>query len=60
MSNDLVKKSQTEENIVGDMAEILKNFRKINMNVNLDKSSFGFQEGKFLRHIVRRYREYKS
>ncbi|KAK1424789.1 hypothetical protein QVD17_20127 [Tagetes erecta] len=50
--DDLVIKSQTEDDIVGDMEETFKNLRRINMKLNPAKCSFGFEEGKFLGHIV--------
>ncbi|KAK1415619.1 hypothetical protein QVD17_31402 [Tagetes erecta] len=50
--DDLVIKSQTEDDIVSDMEETFRNLRKINMKLNPAKCSFGFEEGKFLGHIV--------
>ncbi|KAJ0443499.1 putative nucleotidyltransferase, Ribonuclease H [Helianthus annuus] len=38
--------------MLDDIQETFKNLRKINMKLNPEKCSFGFDEGKFLGHIV--------
>ncbi|KAJ0489324.1 putative nucleotidyltransferase, Ribonuclease H [Helianthus annuus] len=50
--DDLVIKSKTEYQMLDDIQETFKNLRKINMKLNPEKCSFGFDEGKFLGHIV--------
>ncbi|XP_022032183.1 uncharacterized protein K02A2.6-like [Helianthus annuus] len=50
--NYLVIKSKTEYQMLDDIQETFKNIRKINMKLNPEKCSFGFEEGKFLGHIV--------
>ncbi|KAJ0481351.1 putative nucleotidyltransferase, Ribonuclease H [Helianthus annuus] len=50
--DDLVIKSKTESQMLDDIQETFKNLRKVNMKLNPEKCSFGFEEGKFLGHIV--------
>ncbi|XP_022030562.1 uncharacterized protein LOC110931477 [Helianthus annuus] len=50
--DDLVIKSKTEYQMLDDIHETFKNLRKVNMKLNPKKCSFGFEEGKFLGHIV--------
>ncbi|KAJ0566634.1 putative nucleotidyltransferase, Ribonuclease H [Helianthus annuus] len=50
--DDLVIKSKTEYQMLDDIQETFKNLRKVNMKLNPEKCSFGFEEGKFLGHIV--------
>ncbi|XP_022042038.1 uncharacterized protein LOC110944696 [Helianthus annuus] len=50
--DDLVIKSKTEGQMLDDIQETFRNLRKINMTLNPVKCSFGFEEGKFLGHIV--------
>ncbi|XP_022004609.1 uncharacterized protein LOC110902205 [Helianthus annuus] len=38
--------------MLDDIQETFKNLRKVNMKLNPEKCSFGFEEGKFLGHIV--------
>ena len=52
--DDLVIKSKTEHQMLDDIQETFKNLRKVNMKLNPEKCSFGFEEGKFLGHIVRK------
>ncbi|KAJ0868095.1 putative nucleotidyltransferase, Ribonuclease H [Helianthus annuus] len=50
--DDLVIKSKTEYQMLDDIQETFKNLGKVNMKLNPEKCSFGFEEGKFLGHIV--------
>ncbi|XP_022031135.1 uncharacterized protein K02A2.6-like [Helianthus annuus] len=50
--DDLVIKSKTEYQMLDDIQETFKNLRKVNMKLNPEKCSFGFEERKFLGHIV--------
>ncbi|XP_022007706.1 uncharacterized protein K02A2.6-like [Helianthus annuus] len=50
--DDLVIKSKMEHQMFDDIQETFKNLRKVNMKLNPEKCSFGFEEGKFLGHIV--------
>ncbi|XP_022004514.1 uncharacterized protein LOC110902082 [Helianthus annuus] len=50
--DDLVIKSKTEYQMLDDIQETFKNLKKVNMKLNLEKCSFGFEKGKFLGHIV--------
>ncbi|KAI3807980.1 hypothetical protein L1987_23920 [Smallanthus sonchifolius] len=50
--DDLVIKSQGEEEMIDDIRETFDNLRSIGMKLNPGKCSFGFEEGKFLGHIV--------
>nr|GEY26984.1 reverse transcriptase domain-containing protein [Tanacetum cinerariifolium] len=50
--DDLVNKSRTEDAIVKDIEETFKTLRKINMNLNLKKCTFGVEEGMFLGDTV--------
>ncbi|KAD3642299.1 hypothetical protein E3N88_31523 [Mikania micrantha] len=52
--DDLVIKSNSEEEMMHDIEETFGNLRKINMKLNPSKCSFGFEEGKFLGHVVSR------
>nr|GEX17004.1 reverse transcriptase domain-containing protein [Tanacetum cinerariifolium] len=46
--DDLVIKSCTEQEIIGDIEETFKTLRKINMKPNPKKCTFGVEEGMFL------------
>nr|GFD34523.1 reverse transcriptase domain-containing protein [Tanacetum cinerariifolium] len=46
--DDLVVKSYTEAEMTRDIEEIFRTLRKINMNLNLKKCSFGLAERVFL------------
>ncbi|KAI3754656.1 hypothetical protein L1987_54443 [Smallanthus sonchifolius] len=50
--DDLVIKSKNEEGMIKDIKETFDNLRSISMKLNPGKCSFGFEEGKFLGHIV--------
>ncbi|GJX76236.1 reverse transcriptase domain-containing protein [Tanacetum coccineum] len=50
--DDLVIKSQTEEEIIRDIAETFKTLRQTNMKLNPKKCTFGMQEGMFLGYKV--------
>ncbi|KAI3783464.1 hypothetical protein L1987_42547 [Smallanthus sonchifolius] len=50
--DDLVIKSQDEEEMIEDIRETFDNLRSISMKLNPGKCSFGFEEGKFLGHIM--------
>jgi hypothetical protein len=50
--DDLVIKSASAEDILKDVKETFMNLRKVNMKLNPAKCSFGFEEGKFLGHVV--------
>ncbi|GJX92159.1 hypothetical protein Tco_0345485 [Tanacetum coccineum] len=46
--NDLVIKSHTEDEVIRDIEETFITLRKINMNMNPKKCTFGVEEGMFL------------
>nr|GEX12912.1 reverse transcriptase domain-containing protein [Tanacetum cinerariifolium] len=46
--DDLVVKSHTEDEMVGDIEETFRTLRKVNMKLNTKKCSFGLAEGVFL------------
>ncbi|GJX50691.1 reverse transcriptase domain-containing protein [Tanacetum coccineum] len=50
--NDLVIKSNTEQEILRDMEETFQVLRKINMKLNPKKCAFRAEEGMFLGHVV--------
>nr|GFB96995.1 reverse transcriptase domain-containing protein [Tanacetum cinerariifolium] len=50
--DDLVIKSQTEDEIVRDIEETFKTLIKINMKLNPKKCTFGIEEGMFLGYKV--------
>ncbi|GJY98430.1 reverse transcriptase domain-containing protein [Tanacetum coccineum] len=50
--DDLVIKSRTEDEVVCDIEETFKTLRKINMNLNPKKCTFGVEEGMFLGYQV--------
>nr|GEV00566.1 reverse transcriptase domain-containing protein [Tanacetum cinerariifolium] len=50
--DDLVIKSQTEEEVIRDAEEMFKTLRKINMKLNPKKCAFGMREGTFLGYKV--------
>ncbi|GJZ77917.1 reverse transcriptase domain-containing protein [Tanacetum coccineum] len=50
--DDLVIKSRTEDEIVRDIKETFKTLRKINMELNPKKCTFGVEEGMFLGYQV--------
>lgn len=50
--DDMVIKSKSEKEMLGDIAKTFDNLRKINMKLNPKKCSFGVQEGKFIGYMV--------
>lgn len=50
--DDMVIKSQTERELLADIAETFDNLQKINMKLNPKKCSFGVEEGKFLGYLI--------
>ncbi|GJX85692.1 reverse transcriptase domain-containing protein [Tanacetum coccineum] len=50
--DDLVIKIRTEEEIARDIEETFKTLREINMKLNLQKCTFGVEEGMFLGYKV--------
>ncbi|GKA39727.1 reverse transcriptase domain-containing protein [Tanacetum coccineum] len=50
--DDLVIKSQTEEEVIRDIEETFKTLREINMKLNLKKCAFGMRKGTFLGYKV--------
>ncbi|GKA39055.1 NYNRIN-like protein [Tanacetum coccineum] len=50
--DDMVIKSQTEQDIIRDVEQSFSTLRKINMKLNPKKYSFGMEEGKFLGYVV--------
>ncbi|GKA25009.1 reverse transcriptase domain-containing protein [Tanacetum coccineum] len=50
--DDMVIKSQTEQDIIRDVEHTFSTLRKINMKLNPKKCSFGVEEGKFLGYVV--------
>ncbi|XP_071700196.1 uncharacterized protein [Rutidosis leptorrhynchoides] len=52
--DDIVIKSHTETDLLKDIQETFDSLRKINMKLNPEKCSFGFEEGKFLGTLSRR------
>ncbi|GJS79994.1 reverse transcriptase domain-containing protein [Tanacetum coccineum] len=50
--DDLVMKSQREEEVVRDIAETFRTLRKINMKLNPKKCTFEATEGTFLGHTI--------
>lgn len=49
---DMVIKSRTGRDMIAEIAETFDNLRRINMNLNPRKCSFGVEEGKFLGYMV--------
>nr|GEZ72140.1 reverse transcriptase domain-containing protein [Tanacetum cinerariifolium] len=50
--DDLVVKSHTETDMVRDIEETFQTLRKININLNPKKCSFGLAEGVFLGYVI--------
>ncbi|GJS49604.1 reverse transcriptase domain-containing protein [Tanacetum coccineum] len=50
--DDMVIKSQTEQDIIRDVEQTFSTLRKINMKLNPKKCSFRIEEGKFLGYVV--------
>nr|GEX38995.1 hypothetical protein [Tanacetum cinerariifolium] len=50
--DDMVIKSNDENVLLANIAKMFDNLRRINMKLNLNKCSFGMEEGKFLRYMV--------
>nr|GEV32010.1 reverse transcriptase domain-containing protein [Tanacetum cinerariifolium] len=48
--DDLVIKSRTKQEVIRDIEETFKTLRKINMELNPKKCTFGMREGTFLRY----------
>ncbi|GKB64246.1 reverse transcriptase domain-containing protein, partial [Tanacetum coccineum] len=50
--DDMVVKSNTEKEMIADVAETFDNLRRINMKLNPKKCSLGVEEGKFIGYTV--------
>ncbi|GJR86179.1 reverse transcriptase domain-containing protein [Tanacetum coccineum] len=50
--DDMVIKSKTKPEMIKGVKETLLTLKKVNMNLNPKKCSFGMEEGKFLEYIV--------
>ncbi|GJR68286.1 reverse transcriptase domain-containing protein [Tanacetum coccineum] len=50
--DDMVIKSMDETDMMADIRETFERLRKIIMKLNLEKCSFGMEEGQFLGHVV--------
>nr|GEV45257.1 reverse transcriptase domain-containing protein [Tanacetum cinerariifolium] len=50
--DDMIIKSNSEEDMLVDIKETFKKLRVINMKLNLKKCSFGVEEGLFFRHLI--------
>ncbi|GKE31332.1 reverse transcriptase domain-containing protein [Tanacetum coccineum] len=50
--DDMVIKSKIEQDLIKDIEETLLTLKKVNMNLNPKKCSFGMKEGKLLGYIV--------
>lgn len=50
--DDLVIKSNIEEEMIYDIDETFRNLRSINMKLNPKKCTFGVVEGKFVGHVI--------
>ena len=50
--DDMVIKSQNEEDLLSDIQETFNQLRAINMKFNPNKCSFGVEEGQFLGHLI--------
>ncbi|GKB75586.1 reverse transcriptase domain-containing protein [Tanacetum coccineum] len=50
--DDMVIKSQTEQDIIRDVEQTFSTLRKINMKLNPKKCLFGMEEGKFHGYVV--------
>ncbi|GJX32093.1 reverse transcriptase domain-containing protein [Tanacetum coccineum] len=50
--DDMVIKSQAEQDIIRDVEQTFSTLRKINMKLNPKKCSFGMEDGKFLGYVV--------
>ncbi|GKD82032.1 reverse transcriptase domain-containing protein, partial [Tanacetum coccineum] len=53
--DDLVIKSQSDDEVVRDIAETFRMLRKINMKLNPKKCTLGETEGTFLGHTINKY-----
>nr|GEW53554.1 retrotransposon protein, putative, Ty3-gypsy subclass [Tanacetum cinerariifolium] len=51
-ANDIVIKSDSEEEMLADIKETLKRLRVIHLSLNPKKCSFGVEEGIFLGHLI--------
>ncbi|GJZ62969.1 reverse transcriptase domain-containing protein [Tanacetum coccineum] len=51
-AEDIVIKSNVEEEMLADIKETLDGLRVINLKLNLKKCSFGVEEGIFSRHLI--------
>nr|GEV23279.1 reverse transcriptase domain-containing protein [Tanacetum cinerariifolium] len=51
-ADDMVIKSDSEEEMMADIIENLERLRPINLKLNLKKCSFGVEEGIYLGHII--------
>ncbi|GJZ70256.1 hypothetical protein Tco_0633806 [Tanacetum coccineum] len=51
-ADEMVIKSNFEEEMLADIRETLERLRVINLKLNLKKCSFGVEEGRFLGHLI--------
>ncbi|GKE81139.1 hypothetical protein Tco_1551139 [Tanacetum coccineum] len=49
---DIVIKGKSEQNLIQDVNEMLRKFRRVNIKIDPTMSSFGVKVGKFLGHMV--------
>ncbi|GKB78130.1 reverse transcriptase domain-containing protein [Tanacetum coccineum] len=49
---EIVVKSKSEQSLVQDVKETLRKLKRVNIKIDLNTSSFGVEEGKFLGHMV--------
>jgi hypothetical protein len=52
--DDVVIKTQKDEELISDLAETFDNLRKFKMKLNLEKYIFGVPSGKLLGHMISR------
>jgi hypothetical protein len=52
--DDVVVKTQEDEGLISDLAEIFDNLRKFKMKLNPEKCTFGVPSGKLLGYLVSR------
>lgn len=50
---DMVIKSKNDASFMGNVKEIVDNFRKMHMKLNPEKRLLGVEEGKFMGHMIR-------
>ncbi|GJV13525.1 hypothetical protein Tco_1355066 [Tanacetum coccineum] len=49
---EIVVKSKSEQSLVQDVEETLRKLKRVNIKIDPNTSSFGVEEGRFLRHVV--------